>query len=114
MSLGDAGQKSASRKSRFGILARSFGMEDLIHAGTLDRQLANRLEDYVLKRKNLLVSVGTGSGKTTLTGLLARFIPEVRPHRSHRGHRRASTHAGKPRPIRSTTRSEWHAGSLHP
>jgi pilus assembly protein CpaF len=56
--------------------SRSFNMEDLIHAGTLDRQLANRLEDYVLKRKNLLVSGGTGSGKTTLTGLLARFIPE--------------------------------------
>lgn len=56
--------------------SRSFAMEDLIRAGTLDRQLANRLEDYVLKRKNLLVSGGTGSGKTTLTGLLARFIPE--------------------------------------
>jgi pilus assembly protein CpaF len=56
--------------------SRSFDMQDLIHAGTLDRQLANRLEDYVLKRKNLLVSGGTGSGKTTLTGLLARFIPE--------------------------------------
>jgi len=56
--------------------SRSFAMEELIAAGTLDRQLANRLEDYVLKRKNLLVSGGTGSGKTTLTGLLARFIPE--------------------------------------
>jgi len=56
--------------------SRSFDMEDLIRVGTLDRQLANRLEDYVLRRKNLLVSGGTGSGKTTLTGLLARFIPE--------------------------------------
>lgn len=56
--------------------SRSFDMEDLIRVGTLDRQLANRLEDYVLKRKNVLVSGGTGSGKTTLTGLLARFIPE--------------------------------------
>lgn len=56
--------------------SRTFAMEDLIRTGTLDQQLANRLEDYVLKRKNLLVSGGTGSGKTTLTGLLARFIPE--------------------------------------
>ncbi len=55
---------------------RGFDIEDLIRAGTLDRQLANRLEDYVLKRKNLLVSGGTGSGKTTLAGILARFIPE--------------------------------------
>lgn len=56
--------------------SRSFTIEDLIISGTLDRQLANRLEDYILKRKNLLVSGGTGSGKTTLTGILARFIPE--------------------------------------
>ena len=56
--------------------SRSFDMEELIRIGTLDRQLANRLEDYVLKRKNVLVSGGTGSGKSTLTGLLARFIPE--------------------------------------
>lgn len=56
--------------------SRSFNIEDLIRNGTLDRPLANQLEDYILKRKNLLVSGGTGSGKTTLTGILARFIPE--------------------------------------
>src|SRR4029077_4980094 len=46
--------------------ARHFAMEDLIHTRTLDRALANRLEDYVLGRKNILISGGTGSGKTTL------------------------------------------------
>jgi len=55
--------------------SRHFDIEDLIRAGTLDRALANRLEDYVLSRKNLLVSGGTGTGKTTLTASLARFIP---------------------------------------
>jgi pilus assembly protein CpaF len=55
--------------------ARHFEMEDLIRARTLDRALANRLEDYVLSRKNLLVSGGTGSGKTTLAASLGRFIP---------------------------------------
>jgi pilus assembly protein CpaF len=55
--------------------SRHFEIEDLIRAGTLDRALANRLEDYVLSRKNLLVSGGTGTGKTTLTASLARFIP---------------------------------------
>jgi pilus assembly protein CpaF len=55
---------------------RHFGMEDLIRVGTLDRALANLLEDYVLQRKNILISGGTGTGKSTLAGLLARFIPD--------------------------------------
>src|ERR1700690_3739481 len=54
---------------------RHFEMEDLIHAGTLDRALANRLEDYVLARKNILIAGGTGSGKTTLASILGKFIP---------------------------------------
>ena len=43
---------------------RHFEMEDLIRAGTLDRALANHLEDYVLARKNILICGGTGTGKT--------------------------------------------------
>ena len=54
---------------------RHFEMEDLIRAGTLDRALANRLEDCVLTRKNILISGGTGSGKTTLASILGKFIP---------------------------------------
>lgn len=56
--------------------ARRFEMEDLIRSGMLDRALANRLEDYILSRKNLLISGGTGTGKTTLLNILGRFIPE--------------------------------------
>ncbi len=54
---------------------RHFEMQDLIAAGTLDQLLANRLEDYVLSLKNILISGGTGSGKTTLASILGRFIP---------------------------------------
>ena len=56
--------------------ARRFEMEDLIRSGMLDRFLANRLEDYILSRKNVLISGGTGTGKTTLLNILGRFIPE--------------------------------------
>ena len=54
---------------------RYFGIEDLIAAGTLDRSLAARLGRYVVERKNVLLSGGTGSGKTTALNALGRFIP---------------------------------------
>ncbi len=56
--------------------SRHFEMEDLIREGTLDRALANHLEDYVLARKNILITGGTGTGKTTLLSILGKFIPQ--------------------------------------
>lgn len=55
---------------------RHSAMQDLIEAGTLDQSLANRLEDYVLGRKNILITGGTGTGKSTTLGILVKFIPE--------------------------------------
>jgi len=55
--------------------ARHFEIQDLIEGGTLDRNLANRLEDYTLGRRNVLIAGGTGSGKTTLLNALGKFIP---------------------------------------
>src|ERR1700691_2023550 len=55
--------------------SRHFEIEDLIRGGTLDRALANRLEDYLLQRRNILLSGGTGTGKTTLLTALGKFIP---------------------------------------
>src|SRR5215831_16246731 len=56
--------------------SRHFDTDALVVAGTLERWLANQLEDYVLGRKNILISGGTGCGKTTLLNILGRFIPE--------------------------------------
>jgi len=54
---------------------RHFEMADLIQEGTLDRAVADHLEDYVLGHKNILISGGTGTGKTTLLSILGKFIP---------------------------------------
>jgi pilus assembly protein CpaF len=55
--------------------SRHFDIEDLIRSCTLDRRLANQLEDYLLQRRNLVISGGTGTGKTTLLTALGKFIP---------------------------------------
>jgi pilus assembly protein CpaF len=55
--------------------ARPFTAQDLIANGTLTVPLANFLKACVEARVNLVVSGGTGTGKTTLLNVLASFIP---------------------------------------
>src|SRR5918999_5052889 len=55
--------------------ADPFQVEDLINFGTFSRQVANFLESCVLGRLNVVVSGGTGTGKTTLLNVLSSFIP---------------------------------------
>ncbi|TAN31870.1 hypothetical protein EPN29_11740 [bacterium] len=51
------------------------GMEDLTREGSLSPAMAEFLQAAVLGRMNILVSGGTGSGKTTSLNVIARFIP---------------------------------------
>ncbi|HEY1455825.1 MAG TPA: ATPase, T2SS/T4P/T4SS family [Candidatus Dormibacteraeota bacterium] len=51
------------------------GMEDLTREGSVSPAMAEFLEAAVLGRMNILVSGGTGSGKTTSLNVIARFIP---------------------------------------
>ena len=52
-----------------------FTVQDLISNGTLTLQLANFLKCCVEARVNLVVSGGTGTGKTTFLNVLSSFIP---------------------------------------
>ena len=51
-------------------------MADLIENGTLDANTADFLREKVANRQNILISGGTGTGKTTLLNILADFIPD--------------------------------------
>lgn len=76
------------RKERFKI-------EELIQMGSISEKMAEFIKACVLCRKNIIVSGGTGSGKTTVLNILSAFIPsrerivtiedaaELRLHQEH-------------------------------
>jgi pilus assembly protein CpaF len=56
--------------------SRHYTVDDLIARSTLTRPLADFLAEQIRGGKTLLISGGTGTGKTTLLRILADFIPE--------------------------------------
>jgi pilus assembly protein CpaF len=56
--------------------ARHFTVDDLIRIGTLSQSVADLLSKRVEARNNVLISGGTGTGKTTLLNILAGFVPD--------------------------------------
>jgi pilus assembly protein CpaF len=64
------------------LTIRKFGrealtVEKLIKFGSLSPEMAELLQACVLARMNIIVSGGTGTGKTTLLNVLSSFIPEA-------------------------------------
>jgi len=53
-----------------------FDVDDLIAFGTLSPEMAELLHACVEARLNVIVSGGTGTGKTTLLNVLSSFIPD--------------------------------------
>ena len=55
---------------------RALEVEDLVRLGSLSHEMAAFLRICVEQRRNIVVSGGTGSGKTTFLNLLSNFIPD--------------------------------------
>jgi pilus assembly protein CpaF len=55
---------------------RRYSLEDLVEIGSLTPDLADQLRAAVRDHRNILISGGTGTGKTTLLNALATTIPD--------------------------------------
>lgn len=68
-------------KGGLSITIRKFrpllGLEDLLNYGSLNRDMVEFLRRAVTARAGILVSGGTGTGKTTIVNLLSSFIPDT-------------------------------------
>lgn len=53
-----------------------FETQDLIKFNSLNAEMSDFIKACVIARKNIIVSGGTGSGKTTVLNILSAFIPE--------------------------------------
>jgi pilus assembly protein CpaF len=56
---------------------RRYSLDDLVEVGALTPFVAGRLTDAIAEQKNVLISGGTGTGKTTLLNALAAHIPDT-------------------------------------
>lgn len=57
--------------------SRRFTAEELVRIGSLTPQLLEELREAIANRRNILISGGTGTGKTTLLNALAHFIGDT-------------------------------------
>ncbi len=54
---------------------KAFSSADLIQMGAVSQAMVEFLKICVLTRKNMIISGGTGTGKTTILNMLSSFIP---------------------------------------
>ena len=54
---------------------RVFSAEELVRVGTMTREVLGALQAAIDAHKNILISGGTSTGKTTLLGALTAFLP---------------------------------------
>lgn len=57
-----------------------FTLEDYVEQGIMSQAQREAIQDAVHSRDNILIAGGTGSGKTTLTNAVVRYISDVFPN----------------------------------
>jgi len=55
---------------------RAYSLKELMDLGAMDEAVAQLVSSFVRAKFNIIVSGGTGTGKTTLLNALSEFIPE--------------------------------------
>jgi pilus assembly protein CpaF len=58
------------------FLKDKLSAQSLISAGTADEKIFEFLKKSILMKKNIIISGGTGTGKTTLLNAISSFIPD--------------------------------------
>ncbi|CAN5330572.1 ATPase, T2SS/T4P/T4SS family [soil metagenome] len=58
------------------FMKKRLGIDELVRFGSISQPMAAFLRLCVVQRKNLLVSGGTGTGKTSFLNVLSNFIPD--------------------------------------
>lgn len=56
---------------------KRYDLEELVDVGTISRGVAGQLRSAVAHQENILISGGTGTGKTTLLNALAALVPDT-------------------------------------
>jgi pilus assembly protein CpaF len=90
--------------------ARDFVLSDLIARKMLTTEQAAVLTEAVRHGDNILIAGGTGSGKTTLTGVLADAIPEQ--ERILIIEDTAELHIRKPHVVSAESQTDTHRGTV--
>jgi pilus assembly protein CpaF len=81
---------------------RRFTLRELVEVGALTTGMADTLRDAIERERNILISGGTGTGKTTLLNALAAHIPAR--HRVVVIEETAEIHLEKPNVVRLEAR----------
>jgi pilus assembly protein CpaF len=87
-----------------------FTIADLIHTGAMTPEIGATLSGYIEAGKTMLISGGTGAGKTSLLNALADYIPEE--ERIVVIEDTSELRIGKPNLLASECQTESHTGTV--